>query len=66
MGAGSVGRLTPHAAAWLVALVAFAVMMPFAAVHDTFPGDIWLTERLQDADGEAVDRLLGWGSRLLE
>jgi len=41
-------------------------MMPFAAVHDTFPGDIWLTERLQDADGEAVDRLLGWGSRLLE
>lgn len=41
-------------------------MMPFAAAHDTFPGDIWLTQRLQDADGEAIDHLLRWGSRLVE
>jgi len=45
---------------WLGGLLGFAVVAAFAAAHDTFPGDILLTHRLQEIDGSAFARLLDW------
>ena len=59
-------RLTPYVAAWCAALIAYAVMTAFASTHDTFPGDAWLTHRLQDANGELISDVMGWGSRMVE
>lgn len=45
---------------WLAALAGFVAMALFAAAHDTFPADVWLTHRLQDVDsGGFYDVLRG-------
>ena len=41
-------------------------MTAFASAHDTFPGDVWLTNRLQEQDGELVADTLRWASRMIE
>jgi hypothetical protein len=41
-------------------------MMAFASAYDTFPGDVWLTRRLQEVDSEAVGTTLRWASRMVE
>jgi membrane-associated phospholipid phosphatase len=38
----------------------------FAAAVDYFPGDLWLTHRLQDIDAAAFSKALDWASRLAE
>jgi len=61
-----VARLTPCVLLWTAGLLAFAAMTALASVHDTFPGDIWLTERLQGVDSPAVSGALRWASRMVE
>ncbi len=43
---------------WLIALAGFVTMAAFAAAHDTFPADAWLTHRLQDVHSSAFANLL--------
>lgn len=62
----AMGRPTAYVITWGAALLAFAVMTAFALAYDTFPGDVWLTHRLQEVDGEAVEGVLRWGSRMVE
>ena len=47
-------------ALWLAALAGFAVMAGFAAAYDTFPADVWLSNRLQDIDWPVFARMLDW------
>lgn len=49
---------------WLAALAGFVVMALFAAAHNTFPADLWLTHRLQDIDTSAFRHTLRWTERL--
>ena len=55
-------RLHPGVAiaAWLLAVAGFVVMAVFAAAHDTFPADLWLTHRLQEIDSSALASVLNW------
>lgn len=55
-------RLHPGAVAalWIIAVIGFVVMAAFAAKHDTFPADLWLTHRLQDVDSAAFRHTLRW------
>ena len=47
-------------ALWLAALAGFAVMAGFSAAYDTFPADVWLSNRLQDIDSPVFARMLDW------
>ncbi|MEX0683661.1 MAG: phosphatase PAP2 family protein [Dehalococcoidia bacterium] len=51
-------------ALWLAGLVVFALMAVLAAAHDTFPMDVWLTERLQSVHSEALSQTLNTTSDL--
>lgn len=59
-------RFVPYALAWGAGLLAFAVMTALASAHDTFPGDVWLTEGLQGIDSSVVAGALRWASRMVE
>jgi len=43
-----------------IALAGFILMAVLAAVHDTFPADVWLSHRIQDVDIATFDRGLDW------
>jgi len=47
-----------YAIVWLIALAGFVAMAAFAAAHDTFAADVWLTHRLQDIHSGAFTNLL--------
>ncbi len=47
-----------YAIVWLIALMGFVTMAAFAAAHDTFPADVWLTHRLQDVHSGVLTHLL--------
>ncbi len=55
-------RLHPGVPAvlWAAATAGFVVMAAFAAAHDTFPADLWLTHRLQEVDSGAFYHVLRW------
>lgn len=55
---------TALGALWLAGLAVFALMAVLAAVHDTFPTDVWLTERLQSVHGGALSQVLNTTSDL--
>ncbi len=47
-----------YAIVWLIAVAGFVAMAAFAAAHDTFPADVWLTHRLQDVHSGLFAHLL--------
>lgn len=51
-------------ALWFAALAGFAVMAAFAAAHDTFPADVWISHRLQDVHWSAFSDALDWTERV--
>jgi len=53
-------------ALWVGAAAGFAVLAAFAAAHDTFPSDVWLTHRLQDVHGGLYRDLLDGTAELVE
>jgi len=55
-------RLHPGVPAvlWAAATAGFIVMAAFAAAHDTFPADLWLTHRLQEVDSRVFYHVLRW------
>jgi undecaprenyl-diphosphatase len=53
-------------AAWVTALVVFAVVCVFAAGNDTFRGDVWLAEEIQGVDSRAVERTLDWAEDVVD
>lgn len=53
-------------ALWLLLLAGFVVMSALAAAHYRFPGDLWLTEHIQDIDGDAVAHALDWAEDLAD
>ena len=46
--------------AWLAAFAGFVVMGALASVEGRFPGDRWLEEQVQEADGEAFAKTLDY------
>jgi membrane-associated phospholipid phosphatase len=46
--------------AWALAAALFVAASILAGTHDTFPGDVWLAQRLQEIDSQAFARLLDW------
>lgn len=59
-------RLQPGVPAvlWGVATAGFVIMAAFAAAHDTFPADVWLTHRLQEVDSRSFYHVLRWTERV--
>jgi membrane-associated phospholipid phosphatase len=46
--------------AWALAAALFVAASILAGTHDTFPGDVWLAQRLQEIDSQAFARVLDW------
>lgn len=46
--------------AWLAAFAGFVVMAAVASADDRFPGDVWLTDQVQEVDGEAFAKTLDY------
>ncbi|MCH8815280.1 MAG: phosphatase PAP2 family protein [Chloroflexi bacterium] len=44
----------------IAAVIGFVVLAAFAASFDRFEGDLWLTQQLQQIDGDAIVRVLDW------
>lgn len=53
-------------AIWAVALLGFAAMAAAASATSTFPGDAWVTRRIQDMRGEPQGAFLDAASLLVE
>ncbi len=46
--------------AWLVAFAGFVAAAAFASANDRFPGDLWVTEHVQDVHGEVFAKTLDY------
>jgi len=51
---------SPGVIAWFAALAGFVAVAVLASQHDTFPGDIWLAQRLQEVDAGVVRATLDY------
>jgi membrane-associated phospholipid phosphatase len=46
--------------AWALAAALFVAASILAGTHETFPGDVWLAQRIQDVESEVFARALDW------
>jgi len=45
-------------AIWTLALISFVAVAALAGAHDTFPGDVWLAQRVQDLESPVISFML--------